>query len=68
MIVTQVLGLTTWQSMRYVSDGIVAAERYANMGATCPSCGSTNTRRVEVYKDGKLVRTYFACNDCGNVW
>lgn len=38
------------------------------MGATCPLCGSTNTQRLEVTDNGRVVRVYFECNDCGNVW
>lgn len=43
-------------------------ERYANSGATCPSCGSTNTHTVRVESGGVVVRTYFECGSCGNVW
>lgn len=38
------------------------------MSATCPRCGSTNTHRVQVKDGGKVVRVYFECLDCGNVW
>lgn len=38
------------------------------MGATCPNCGSTNTHRLKIEKNGKVVQTLFECNDCGNVW
>lgn len=43
-------------------------EELANMGGTCPSCGSTDTHRVQVMVGDKVVRTYFECNKCGNVW
>jgi transposase-like protein len=66
--VLKVPGKTSWQTLRYISDGVNAAERYANMGATCPSCGSTNTHVVQVKDGGVVVRTYFECNSCGFVW
>lgn len=68
MMLTRVPGKTAWQSLRYISDGVMELEKLANMGATCPSCGSTNTKRVEVTKNGKVVKVYFACNSCGWVW
>lgn len=45
-----------------------ALDLFVRMGATCPSCGSTNTHRVEVRDNGKVVRVYFECAPCGNVW
>jgi transposase-like protein len=57
-----------WTWLTYVSRGVMEAERHANMGATCPSCGSTNTHTVKVESGGVVVRTYFECNNCGNVW
>lgn len=68
MMLTMVPGKGVWQSLRYVSDGVMELERLANMGATCTNCGSTNTKKVQVEKNGKVVRTYFTCNDCGWVW
>ncbi len=56
------------QWLMYISQGIMEAERHANAGAVCPSCGSTNTHRVQVESGGVVVKTYFECNDCGNVW
>lgn len=47
---------------------LLVPEPPARMGATCPACGSTNSHRVEVKNGDVVVRVYFACNDCGNVW
>lgn len=43
-------------------------QKVAVCGATCPSCGSTNTYKIQVKDGDKVVRTYFECRDCGNVW
>lgn len=40
----------------------------ARMGATCPSCGSTNSHVVQVKDGDRVVKTYFECGNCGNVW
>lgn len=38
-------------------------------GATCPDCGEANSIRIEVTdEEGNIVRVYFECQNCGNVW
>lgn len=38
------------------------------MGATCSNCGSTNSKTVKVTSNGKVVKTYWECQDCGHIW
>lgn len=54
--------------MIIVELSLVAEHDFTRMGATCPNCGSTNTHVVKVESGGVVVRTYFACSACGNVW